>query len=485
MSQFREWIDVFQAMPFLRHLLGYTLQLAPVYYLVLYPFRWKIPKKNLQKFTLSAVLVFCFYMAVMCVTELGFYPETQSFSNPGPTFLNISFRLGLIIMYAVYIILIKADLFYKISLIVLVSNYRLLLTITVNIMCKLMPLKGQEYTYPYRLDVVIFYVILQIITFPLVLWILKKFSEVIAVIPEVVLHRKIFIMVPISSVIFLTLIYAYIVYAETVNAPLMIFVIVSYVFISLIHTLLFIMIKETAMRYENYIQLYSLRMTYEKMSQHIEGLRRIKHETQSRLAYLQICLQNGKYDEIEKMLHEMSELPVLSEPSMYCEDYLINGILNYAMSGSEAAELRLIAKIGTTQYAPLTRIELTSIFLNLLNNAVRELSHLPEDADEEDKCIHLVMTKVNGELLIACRNRLLHEIDKLPGQRILSHYHRRQPEHGLGLSILSNIAEKYGGRMNVTDDENFTVSLFIPAEESEPDSDEAEAEASDMKRSED
>lgn len=462
MGTYIELIREFEKMTVLRHLIGFSLQILPVCFLIFYPFSGRLSRRDKRHFAYTLLAVLAFYLLVMYLCEMRFFPDNGDVHNPGITLMSIAFRICMLAIFIAYVKIVKADIYYKVAIFLLMVNYRLILTISINIYNKLAFVDVFPYAYPYRLDVVILYACSLLVTMPIMMVILKKVGESIFSIPTIVLRRAVFWLIPLLSLFFLFALYVYVVFVDNIDLTITLFIILFYVFISIMHFLIFMMVKETALRYENYLQYYALRTNYEKMVQHVDQVRKIKHETQSRLAYIRLCLENKEYDKLEEYLDNIGSIPVMTEAMIYTQDPFLNGILNYAMYGAEKIPLYLRAKIRSANYAPLSRMEITSILMNLLSNALRELKKLPEDCKPEDRDIHLVMIPMKDELLIACRNRLLHRITLSESLKGMGYGPLSESEHGHGLSIMRNIVESHGGRMNVTHDENFTVSLFIP-----------------------
>lgn len=464
MDSFVVLVDKFQKMTVLRHLIGFSLQVLPICYLILRPFKKKMKKHHLLQFRLGVLAVFCFYMLLMFLTELGFFPENGQMLNPGILIMTAGFRACVLAIFIIYMLTVKADPFYKFSLFILMANYRLILTISINIYSKLFFADYFTYTYPYRLDVVLMYLAALLISWPFILSIVKIVSDSIFAVPAIILRRRVFWLIPFLSMLLLFSLYIYVVFSPEIDLAVALFIILIYILISVMHLLLFNMVKETALRYENYVQIYALRSNYQNMLQHVDKVRKLKHETASRLAYIKLCLQEKDYAKLEEYIREIDAMPILNEHYMYTNDPFLNGIINYAMYNADKIPVYLSARIDAVDFNPLTRMEITSLLMNLLSNAISELENLPPESPREDRCIHLLMTSANDELLIACRNKLLHKIS--PDAEGLGKEFGRGPlsqsEHGHGLSIMRNIAEQHGGRMNVALDENFTVSIFIP-----------------------
>lgn len=458
----QDWIRSLHHFIFLRNFLGFNLQLLPLGFLIMGPFKANISRRRLNLFRLTYVITLAVYMLAVMLTEMSYFPENGSHANPGVWITILIFKGSIVVLFLAFMKLVRAEFFYKLSVFLLVANYRLIMTNMINLYVKYFPVDNMKLGYSYRADVLVVYTAVMLLTYPLMKYVVRKMSDMIIALPTSAFKRPVFILIPVISLLYLGCLFVYIALTDHFDNHILFFIGLSYAFITSMHIMLFSMVREIILRYENYLQIYTLRSTYEKMQRQIERTRVVKHETRSRIAYLRLCLQNKEYAKAENYLAKLSEIPALNEPLLYCKDLFLNGIFNYVMSDEKAKGLSLETKLQTENYAPMTRIEISSVLINLLANAVRELSQLPPKSRGEDKVISLAMTRAGGQLLIACRNRLLHEINVDDSKKIISHYHTGNPEHGLGLNIVRGIAEKYGGRLNIIHNEYFTVSLFIP-----------------------
>lgn len=462
MQMWHDVIEQFQRMVVLRHALGFSLQLFPFCYLIIFPQNSRLTVKGKNQFWAPILGLFILYLIISAAIEYKFYPDTGARLTPGIIIMAGYFRLTIVVVFILFMAVVKRDFFYKFSVFMVMANYHIILTISVNIYSRIMASSTLKFTYPYRLDEMIVYAALLLVTFPLAVGLVKKVCLAINIIPYPMHRKPVFLMVPTLSMIFLLALYLHVAFADEINFGTVIFALLSYLAVSTMHGLLFMVAKEISVRNQKSLQLFALETTYEKMSEHIAQMNRLRHETNNRIAYMQLCLRAGDYEAIRRYLDEFGASPALSQSVSYTKDTFLNGILNYAMEAAAENKISLKASILTSCFAPLSPVEITSVLMNFLNNAIRELKRLPDNASAEDRDIRLIMTCVNGELLIACRNKLLHKIMMNEDGQLISHYHGDSKLHGLGLTIVKGIAEEHHGRLNIAYDNLFTVSVFIP-----------------------
>jgi two-component system, LytTR family, sensor histidine kinase AgrC len=96
---------------------------------------------------------------------------------------------------------------------------------------------------------------------------------------------------------------------------------------------------------------------------------------------------------------------------------------------------------------------LSSIVSNLLDNAINACNKLPE----EQRSIDFSVLLRGSDLLISCKNPTMEQAAPVPKAPDLS------SEHGWGLTILQQLADRYSGRMELRNETGtFQAALWIP-----------------------
>lgn len=104
-------------------------------------------------------------------------------------------------------------------------------------------------------------------------------------------------------------------------------------------------------------------------------------------------------------------------------------------------------------------MDVCSLFGNALDNAIESVLALPE----EQRLIKLAVYSQNDFLLVQLANYYSNVLQYEDGQLVTSKADKGN--HGFGLKSMRRVAEKYGGTLRVTTEDNwFTLSVIIPME---------------------
>ena len=124
----------------------------------------------------------------------------------------------------------------------------------------------------------------------------------------------------------------------------------------------------------------------------------------------------------------------------YCESPIVNAVITSKYEEMKANDIEM--KIAIDEIADdigIERIDLCSVFCNLLDNAIEACQKL-----DENRFINIRAKKQTGYLTIAVENCYKGKIDKkLIGYKTSK---ENSNEHGYGTKILALIAERYKGR---------------------------------------
>lgn len=157
------------------------------------------------------------------------------------------------------------------------------------------------------------------------------------------------------------------------------------------------------------------------------------------------------------LLEELKEKTANAKMPVFSGNPTVNAILYHKQQTAKELGAEFRVNIPMSEDFPFERSDICSVFANLLDNAIREVSGAAEGF------IEVGASRSMGLLLIEVRNSTSKVLNSEKGKPASD---KSEPQkHGLGLEIVGNIAEKYDGKFLLTA-ENGTaraiVSLPIP-----------------------
>ncbi len=212
--------------------------------------------------------------------------------------------------------------------------------------------------------------------------------------------------------------------------------------------------KLTDMQHEMDMQL----QYYDGLADKMQEIREYRHDINNLIEVTESLLRRKTTSEDGRMLlEELKEKTANAKMPVFSGNPTVNAILYHKQQTAKELGAEFRVNIPLSEDFPFERSDICSVFANLLDNAIREVS------GAADGFIEVSASRSMGLLLIEVRNSTSKVLDSEKGKPASD---KSEPQkHGLGLEIVGNIAGKYDGKFLLTA-ENGTaraiVSLPIP-----------------------
>lgn len=193
------------------------------------------------------------------------------------------------------------------------------------------------------------------------------------------------------------------------------------------------------------------RKYYEAMEQQQFEVRRIRHDLANHLQTLLSLPAKEKDNYIRKMI----ENPAFEKVLSYSGDATVNAVLTAKESLMRQRGISFYAKVDIPKELPFEKPDLCALFANALDNAAEACAAL----DPDKRQVGLNARAAKGILAVEVRNP--HEgqfSDSLPGTT-----KQDAKNHGYGLRSIQQIVKKYGGSMELRQEEGcFCLFCYMP-----------------------
>lgn len=199
------------------------------------------------------------------------------------------------------------------------------------------------------------------------------------------------------------------------------------------------------------------RESYEQALESINRTASMRHEWKNQIAALHLLWQQGDTEGLGERLRELDDRLDKLAPRRYSEHFAINAILQNAAARAETLGIAFRAEAPVPAELGISDGDLTSLLLNLLDNALEGAARVPDADKREVECVIKVR---QSHLAISCENTYAGALRVDESGQLLST--KDGDGHGFGLVQMRGIAEKYGSVFDVSyTDDRFTVRTAL------------------------
>ena len=198
-------------------------------------------------------------------------------------------------------------------------------------------------------------------------------------------------------------------------------------------------------------QLESQLGNYQRMQTSIAEINFIRHDLNNQLQTAYTLLGSGQAEEARLQLDTLHDQLQGQVGTVYCANLVADAVLLEKAELCRQLGIRLSVQAALPAELPMEGIHLCSVLGNLLDNAVEGCREC------RDAWIDLEAHLQAGCLTVKCRNC----VGEVLRRRSIGD--QRLPRHGLGLSILRRLAEKYHGEVQARrEGQIFTAVVLLP-----------------------
>ncbi|MDD3337450.1 MAG: GHKL domain-containing protein, partial [Lachnospiraceae bacterium] len=277
-------------------------------------------------------------------------------------------------------------------------------------------------------------------------------------------HSEIFLMlIPISSIFIM---FTFIAIGETASftSPINYMVTACAVFLLLLNLLVFGINQHNQKKSREFTDMQLLLQResdsveyYEMLVSQNENQSILIHDIKKHLQSIQLLNEKKAPDKINTYIQQLMESSALKETSRICDNEMLNAILCRYQRQCNDKHIAFLSDIRSNTVENIYQHDLTSLFCNLLDNAVESAENIP------DSFIELtVQKKENSPFIIiivinSCQNAPVYGQDRFP----VSHK-ATKGIHGFGIKSIKKVVKQYHGNLQMYyDNESGTFHTII------------------------
>lgn len=192
---------------------------------------------------------------------------------------------------------------------------------------------------------------------------------------------------------------------------------------------------------------------YETLEEKYQESRKIIHDMRNHLLALEQLYQADEREAANKYASDMHQMMNHLGQNYYTDNRMLNIILNDKVQRAVRQRIAVDIKIGDVDLSGIKDVDITTIFGNLLDNAIEAAA--PKEGDEKEAGIQIKADYFHEFIVFRIQNTISgHDYGKEKGHK------------GLGLTNVRKTLEAYHGGMQIEEKkEAFGVSITIPKEE--------------------
>ena len=188
-----------------------------------------------------------------------------------------------------------------------------------------------------------------------------------------------------------------------------------------------------------------------------ENLLVLRPEVKNQYAYIKLLLEKHDYERAEEFFGEMSMRANPTFLHVNSGNNLVDDIVNLELSRATAAGVDVDSRIAVPPELPFEEIDLASVLMNLLDNAIEACAGVPAG----QRSIRLGILADQGSLIVSVSNPAATAPVQAEGGRLRT-TKSNADLHGYGTGIVRKIAEKYDGVADFSFDSGvFTAKVML------------------------
>ncbi|MDO5346651.1 MAG: ATP-binding protein [Lachnospiraceae bacterium] len=183
---------------------------------------------------------------------------------------------------------------------------------------------------------------------------------------------------------------------------------------------------------------------YEMLLSQTENQNILIHDIKKHLQSISLLNEKNKSDKISAYIHQLLDSSDLQETSRICDNEMLNAILCRYQRQCMEKHINFVTDIRSGVLQNIYPHDLTSLFCNLLDNAIEAAENIPDSYIEIT-----VHKKENSPFIIiivinSCRSTPVYDQDGLPVSHKIS-----KEKHGFGIKSIKKVVKQYHGNLQM------------------------------------
>ena len=228
----------------------------------------------------------------------------------------------------------------------------------------------------------------------------------------------------------------------------------SYLIIFILNVLIFWIIHSLIEKNRELKEMEIVKLREQYLEQFIgnaesqyDAMRKLRHDIKDKYETVNELLKVQKIEEASRFISESFDLIEKSESYVKTNNNIVNSIVNAKLTMASSLGIK-ISCITVSDFEGIKETDLCDLLSNTLENAITACKEIADDAN---KFLYLKIDRETDTYTFLIKNSIDHSVmDRNPRLATTKHDKKR---HGLGTSIIKEIAQKYNGRCDFYESE--------------------------------
>lgn len=159
---------------------------------------------------------------------------------------------------------------------------------------------------------------------------------------------------------------------------------------------------------------------------------------------------NENQDTIQSFIHDSYENLHKKKIVKYCDNTIANTVLVMKKEAAQKKQIDMRIGANFSEHNDMERIDICSVLCNLLDNAIEACERI--SSKSISKTIAVKIKETAGFIVIKVENSKEGILTRKAGKILTSK--KNKMIHGYGLNLIQEIAKKYHGKVEITEEEN-------------------------------
>ena len=185
-----------------------------------------------------------------------------------------------------------------------------------------------------------------------------------------------------------------------------------------------------------------------------QDMKQLRHDMKNHFLLLEGYLHKGKYTEAQEYIGQLAEKATSSKEYVNTGNDELDSILNYQLGRAENLQCETDVKIEVPKERFMSDFDLNMLLSNLMDNALEAIEKTKE------RVLTVRIKYIKRILYISVYNSYDGNVKK-EGNRLLTTKAKKE-EHGIGMTSIQHIVDKYQGEMTIkTAEDMFKTDIIM------------------------